>query len=308
MFAIDVLPEPPSWVHLARKLPQTRKTCKPTPPENSDSSYTLASFGAEEYFEWAYSDGTQIVIDIAGQRLWGKFVPPLTLDDFAVYLRGPIMGFLLRRGGTIALHASTICTGGNAVVLCGPSQSGKSTTAAAMALRNVPILSDDIAAVKSENGSFQIEPGYSRLCLWPDAVQDLLGSPDALPRLTPTWEKRFLPLDDSRAKFQSEKCPLGAIYLLASRVGDAHAPRFEEISPREALLELVQNTYMNWLLDAKLRAAEFDFLSRLVTTIPVRRVVPHSNPARITALCDLILADAQRLSNPKDYASFVSTR
>ena len=304
--AIDVLPEPPGWVELARALPQKRKTYNPSPPEPSDSSYSLASLGAEEYFEWSYNDGTQVVVDIEGQRVWGKFVSPLTLDDFAVYLRGPIMGFLLRRGGTIALHGSTICASGDAVVLCGPSQSGKSTTAAAMALQDIPILSDDIAALKSENGGFQIEPGYPRLCLWPDAVQHLFGAPDALPRLTPTWEKRFLPLDGTSAKFQSQRCPLRAIYLLAPRVAEARAPRVEETSPRQALLELVQNTYMNWLLGAKLRAAEFDLLSTLVVSVPVRRIVPHSDPARIAALCELLVADARGLPNRQDSAAAVS--
>jgi hypothetical protein len=162
-------------------------------------------------------------------------------------------------------------------------------------------LSDGVAG-------FQVEPGYPRICLWPDAVRDLLGQPDALPRLTPSWEKCFLPLDGNNASFEGRRKPLGAVYMLAPRAAEANAPRIEEVGPREALLELVQNTYMNWLLDRDQRAAEFDALSKLVTQVPVRRIVPHADSGRIGELCDLILADARCLSTDCDSASLISKR
>jgi hypothetical protein len=193
-------------------------------------------------------------------------------------------------------------------VLCGPSEAGKSTAAAAMALRGVPVLSDDITALREDREGFQVEPGYPRICLWPDAVRDLLGRPDALPRLTPSWDKCFLPLDGIRAKFETQRKPLGAVYMLAPRAGQANAPRIEEVGAREALLDLVRNTYMNWLLDRNQRAAEFDALSRLVTQAPVRRIVPHADPERLNELCDLILADAKCLAVDCDFPSLISGR
>jgi hypothetical protein len=123
----------------------------------------------------------------------------------------------------------------------------------------------------------------------------LMGRPDALPRLTPNWDKFYLPLDGATARLETQKRPLGAVYILAPREMAADAPRMEEVSNREVLLELVQNTYMNWLLDRAQRAAEFEWLAHLVSHIPVRRIVPHRDPARIGALCELILADARSL-------------
>jgi hypothetical protein len=73
-------------------------------------------------------------------------------------------------------------------------------------------------------------------------------------------------------------------------------------------MELVQNTYMNWLLDRHQRAAEFDALSKLVTQVPVRRIVPHADPGRIGELCDLIQADAGCLSADCDSNSLISKR
>jgi len=58
---------------------------------------------------------------------------------------------------------------------------------------------------------------------------------------------------------------------------------------------LVQNTYMNWVLNREQRAREFDALCRLVQRVPVRRIVPHSKPDKLTGLCDLILRDASAI-------------
>ena len=67
------------------------------------------------------------------------------------------------------------------------------------------------------------------------------------------------------------------------------APRVEKLSPREALLLLVENTYMNWLLSREQRAAEFETLCRVVEQVPVRRIVAHTQPEKLSQLCDLIV-------------------
>lgn len=304
---VSLGPEP-DWVGGGRHLPSHLEHPKPGEAERDNSPFVLASYGTGDFFELAYGKEALFFVDGAAKRAWGTCLPPFTNEDAATYLLGPVMGFVLRRRGVTALHASAVVVEGRAVVMCGPSQAGKSTTAAAMALRGIPVLSDDITAVKEDCGVFQVESGYPRICLWPDAVRDLLGQPDALPRLTPSWDKCFLPLDGSQAKFEARRRPLGALYLLAPRSVEANAPRIEEVGPREALLELVQNTYMNWLLDRNQRAAEFDALSKLVTQVPVRRIVPHADPGRIGELCDLILADAGCLSADCDSTSLISRR
>jgi hypothetical protein len=255
-----------------------------------------------------YSNETIFLVDGTAERVWGTCLPPFTNEDVTNYLVGPVMGFVLRRRSILALHASAVSVAGHAVALCGESQAGKSTTAAALALRGTPVLCEDITPLMQEDGRFQVEPGYPRICLWPDAVEELFGARDALPQLTPSWEKFFLPLEGRNAKFEAQRKPLGAVYMLAPRAAEANAPRIEEVGPREALLELVQNTYMNWLLDRDQRAAEFDALSKLVTQVPVRRIVPHADPGRIGELCDLILADARCLSTDCDSTSLISKR
>jgi hypothetical protein len=178
-------------------------------------------------------------------------------------------------------------------VFAGPAGAGKSTMAAALALRGASGLCEDIAALQEDGGTFYVQPGYPRVCLWADAVEKLLGSKDALPDLTPTWDKKYLGLDGVRAKFEPQRLPIGVIYLLGERLEEESAPRIEEIPTRDALMELVGNTYMNQLLTREQRAEEFELLSRLVNRVPCVRLVPHRNASKIGALCEIIEKDAQ---------------
>jgi len=291
----------PRWAGNLLALPARVLSHRSEPPGSADPSFVLTQHGQTDGFQLSYSDGTRFVVDGAAERVWGTYRPPLSADDLATYFLGPVMGFVLRRRNITCLHSSGVEIQGRAVCFCGDAGSGKSTTAAALALRGLPVLAEDIVALEESGGEFRAVPGYPRVCLWPESVSMLLGSDDALPQLTPEWEKRYLELDGGRAKFSEKILPLGVLYLFAPRSSDVDVPRAEKLGSREALLELVQNTYMNWVLNREQRANEFDALCRLVQQVPVRRIVPHAKPEKIAGLCDLILRDATALlSSPKN--------
>lgn len=284
----------PAWVADALALPSSVLHSLPACEETCDPAFVLTSLGDGEFFQLYYSDGTCFVTDAAASRVWGLAGVSQTLEDLATYLLGPVMGYLLRKRGITALHASAVCLDGKALVLTGEAGAGKSTTAAALALRGLPVLCEDIAALHETAFGFHVHAGHPRVCLWPESVSMLMGQSNALPLITPNWDKRYLPLDGAFAPHETSMQPLGAIYILSPRRA-GHAPLIEEVSSRDVLLELVQNTYMNWLLDRRQRAEEFALLSRLISHVPVRRIVPHRDPARLEAFCDLILDDAARL-------------
>ena len=287
--------EQPSWVAEALCLPQRVVRSLPEEPETADPAFLLTDYGDEAFFQLAYSDGTRFILDGAATKMWACYADPYSLEYLTTYFVGPVMGFVLRRRKITALHASAVAINDRAIVLCGPAGAGKSTTAAALALRGVPVLCEDVSALRELNGEFTVMPGYPRVCLWPSSVEMLFGKSDALPRLVPTWEKCYLPLDDGTAHFERDGNTLSAIYLLMPRSCDERCPRVGDINAREAVLELVQNTYMNAALTRKQRAAEFDLLTRLASQVQIRCVFPHENPAKLTELCDLILSDAADL-------------
>jgi hypothetical protein len=285
----------PQWVRDALQLPSLILQSIPASPETHDPAFLLSSFGEGQFYRLTYSDGTCFVVNGGATHIWGTAGESQTMEDLSTYFLGPVMGFILRKRGITALHASAFTLEGRAIVLTGEAGAGKSTTAAAMALRGIPILCEDIAPIGEADGCFTVGLGHPRVCLWPDSVEMLMGRADALPELTPNWEKRYLALDGTLAIRETEKRPLGAIYILAARETSSDAPRIEDVNSRDVLVDLVQNTYMNWFLDRGQRAAEFELLSHVVSRIPVRRVVPHRDPAHVGALCDLLLADSGRL-------------
>ncbi|MBC8023459.1 MAG: hypothetical protein H7Y14_10095 [Burkholderiales bacterium] len=236
----------------------------------------------------AYEDGTRIYLDAA--NVWAVGPEGASVEDTATYLLGPTLGFVLRLRGITCLHASAIAVGGRAVAIVAPSGFGKSSLAAAMAQRGHAVLTDDVAALFDGGDRFEILPAYPRIRLWPASVEALFGSDDALPRITPTWDKRFLALDGARFRFQPESLPLAAIYLVADRDPAAGGPRVEDVGGRDALIGLVANTYTTYLLDKDMRAREFEVLGRLSRAVPVRRAVPAVDIGRIGELCDAIEA------------------
>jgi hypothetical protein len=255
-----------------------------------------------------YGDGTRFVLDESCTKLWGQPGAALSHEDLCVYLLGPVMGFLLRGRGLSPLHASAISMPGHAVALVGDAGAGKSTTAAALALRGWPVLCEDVCAFDEERSGFEVRPAYPRISLWPDSVKALFSSADALPLIVHGWEKRFLQLDGGLARFAGTPAPLATIYFLAPRSSDPSAPSVQPISAQAAVLELVQNTYMNWLLDTRQRATEFDVLCRLANTVACFRAVPSQDPARLPQLAALIESEALRTVAAASYPALGASR
>lgn len=254
-------------------------------------------------FRLRYSDGVEFGVDRQGTRVWASG-PEGTIPEYlAVYLLGPVLGFVLRLRGITCLHASAVVADNRALAFLGPPGAGKSTLAAAFALAGHPVLSDDVMPLREVYGRFLAEPGTPRLCLWPDAVAHLYGSPEALPPLIPenslfpNWDKRWLDLSTVSPQFMPHAAPLGAVYFLGERQAEADF-RVEPVSPGEGLMTLVANAYRSDLIDRDLRGREFAALARLAARVPLRRVTPPADPTHLPRLCETILEDFRSRLSP----------
>ena len=249
------------------------------------------------YLGLTYRDGTRFLLDWQGTQIWATWPKALTLEDTVTYLVGPVMGMVLYFRGITCLHASAVSVGRRAVVLLGAPGAGKSTTAAAFAKLGYGVLSDDIVPLAEREGAFWIQSGYPRVCLWPQSVSTLYGSSDALPLITPTWDKRYLDLTRNGCRFQSQPLPLAAIYCLGERRIGLPVPFIEGLPGTVALLHLLANTYANYLPDVNaMRARQFDLFGRMVAKVPVRRVYPHAEPEKVFRLCETIVRDLETLA------------
>ena len=236
-----------------------------------------------------YVDETEFHVSADGSEVWANWHPPMTLADTMVYLIGPVLGFVLRQRGVLALHASANVVDGRAAAFCGPRGAGKSTTAAAFATAGFPALSDDVLALRAGGGGVLAYPAYDHLRVWDDSAEMLVGSAERLPLLTPNWEKRAFAPEPFGHGVAREPTRLGWIFLIEPRVADDHAPRVEPVRAADAFIALTASTSANYLLDQRMRGEEFGLLTDLVARIPVFRLLPHSDPARMPMIVDEVL-------------------
>jgi hypothetical protein len=246
------------------------------------------------HFRLLYADGTEFIVNHSGTEIYANWPDTSTIEDTSIYLLGPVLGFALRLRGITCLHASAVEIGGRAVAFLGAGQTGKSTTAAAFAMRGYPVLTDDVAPLVEQDGRLHLQPTYPQLRLWPDSVGLLYGDEDALPRLTPNWTKRAMDLTRDRYAFQNQALPLAAIYVLGEKAADSE-PRIEPIAGREAVRTLLAHSYVGYLLDRAMREREFAEVTRLACQVAVRRVVSSDGSSPVFDLCSRILDDFEEI-------------
>ena len=239
-----------------------------------------------------YSDGTRFALERRGNEVFADWPDPLTLEDAAPYLVGPVLGIILRLRGMVPLHASAVSIGDQAIALVGPAGAGKSTTAAAFARCGYRVISDDVVALTPEGPRFGIPPGYPRVNLWVESVRAMFGSGVSLPLISPSWDKRFMPLDP-HTQFETRSLPLGGIYVLQNRATGMRGPVMERLTGTEAFFALLGNTYMNYLPDPEGRRREFELLGRVVTEVPIRRIQAPADLSMVHELCATIAADME---------------
>jgi len=146
---------------------------------------------------------------IAGRQIVVAPAAEVRREDIAIYLCGTVIGAVLHQRARIVLHASAVLVGNKAVLFCGASGAGKSTTAAALNKRGYALVSDDVCALDIDaDGVAWVMPDGRNLKLWNQAVKELdVVAGDAVTRKI---EKFYVEPGSVLAK----PVPVGALYAL----------------------------------------------------------------------------------------------
>jgi hypothetical protein len=241
------------------------------------------------YLRWR--DLCEFLVSADGKDIRFHPLESATAEAINVYLLGQVLSFSLVARGIDPLHGSVVDVGREAVALVGDCGSGKSTLAAALLARGYPIVTDDVVALFSEAGRWNVHPGIPRLKLFPAAVRRVLGLTDAGVPMNRKTTKRVIPLGFD-ATVQGS-LPLKAIYVLARGTGRRadRTIRTERLSGREAFLEVIRGAFNLLVVDRERLRNQFAFASHLVNSVPVYRLNYPRTFSALPFVCDTILAD-----------------
>ena len=113
--------------------------------------------------------------------------------DASGFVLGSCLGILLHQRGALVLHGSAVARNGRAIVLCGHSGAGKSTTAAALSQKGCSFVSDDICVIGLDaQGAPVVLPDGRRLKLWRQSIDGLDLEARRGEAVRETFEKYFV--------------------------------------------------------------------------------------------------------------------
>lgn len=169
----------------------------------------------------------------------------------------------------VVIHAACAIQHRRAVLFAGPAGEGKSTLVAHLLANGWQYAADDAVALCVRDETVFARPSYSGVRLWPDTAE-ALGLAGAESSTLPSGKHRFgaRPIPDGDLVVQ-------AVYCIASANADA-LPDVQELSARDGLIALVQNSYVLDPVDRERAATQFDTLATVAGRVTVRSlVVPH---------------------------------
>lgn len=178
-------------------------------------------------------------------------VDQLVLDWVLPYVRAA--------QGALVMHATGTVIDGRVFAFCGQSGRGKSTTAAALAVRGHELVADDTLVVDDASIPPLVLPSHPSSRLRADSLQRLTDRNASDP-------SRKTVLDEGDFRFRSQATELGGVFILKPGA----APRIEPLGAH-GLSELIEQTYIIGDIGATL-----DRLIALAGSVPIQSLyLPH---------------------------------
>lgn len=210
------------------------------------------------------------------------------VDALRIFLTGSALTALLQQRGLVTLHASAVVIGGAAAAFIGRSGAGKSTLAAEFARRGVPMLADDVTALRiGADGAALAEPAYPFVNLWRGTMDAFDMSVDSAHRRMAEIDKYLAPMEN----FHDRPAPLKHLYVLSPHErGDFS---MVPVAPDAVFRTLTQNMHrMRSAMALGQWPIIFQALTEIAAATPAVMASRPREGFRVAELADAILAHA----------------
>ncbi len=205
------------------------------------------------------------------------------------YLLGAVLSLWLESRGMAVLHGSGVVLREGAVGFLSASGGGKSCLTASLLRLGWPLLSDGMLPLERRGSQVFVRSGYPQMRLWPQEAEHFLGGRLDLEPVAPDQQNLRVPVG---AGGFGSFCPgvtaLAGLYLLDRREKTQEVPELEieSIAPREAVIELLKESFAPALVEALDRQQQrIDFFSGLTSKVPVRRLTYPSSLELLPLVC-----------------------
>lgn len=167
--------------------------------------------------------------------------------------------------GGLVLHAGAVRVGPYAIGFLGPSGRGKSTLCASFASSGTPFLTDDGLELREDGVRYWAQPQSPTVRLWQDSLDAVVG--EAAENVLPvSYTSKARILANDQLAHCDQELPLGCLFALGNGRGDDVIVR--PMSSQEALLQVIQSTFVLDVEDRATQTRHFDQVTRLVSKIP----------------------------------------
>jgi hypothetical protein len=192
-------------------------------------------------------------------------------DLVAHLLLDHVLPRLVALRGDLMLHAAgAVGPSGRAHVFLGPTGTGKSTLATAMAAAGWPLLDDDGLRVVATDGVWCVVPGYAGVRLLPDSAEAVVPLlPPGRP-MAKGHDKRRYAVDGTTLTMANGPVPIGVVYVL-ERV-DAHTPDTSPLGFGDRLTALVEHGFHLADEPAAITRQAFERAAAVAADADVRRL------------------------------------
>ena len=215
--------------------------CLAAVPETLDGASTVTRFWEADEARFLFkAAGVARFLLRDGRWIDVELEPDAVLADAAAFLQGSVFGALLHQRGALVMHASAVAVGEGAVLFCGPSGHGKSTTAATLGERGYPMLGDDVCAIDFGGDGAPMARADARQYKLAASAIDALALGERQRAAVVRNEKKFYV--EPTASPMAQDLPVLAVYVI-DKVGAEDETAIRPIAPAEAVRALTRNAY-----------------------------------------------------------------
>ena len=185
--------------------------------------------------------------------------------------------------GRFSLRASVVSVHGRGIAICGIGPSGKSTTAAALALQGHPVVADALATIDVSGADPIVSPQPGGLLLWPDTAERLgLDLREGQPIRRALAVRRF--------EFETctEPVPLAAVLVMRDDPGDVY--EIERQRGFDAVDDIKRVRWHGWAIQPlEFETAAFWWTTRVAGVDTVAHLITPRSKADTSRVVEMIL-------------------